>query len=90
VDFEKQGQAQIIACSGAYKHGSLKVIRNGIGIEDVGTLEGMQELSGIWALRSSFESMFLYFILVMIQYWYWGSLTRRDFKFWTIWKGSVN
>ena len=29
VDLEKQGQDQLITCSGAFKEGALKIIRNG-------------------------------------------------------------
>ena len=36
VDLKKEGQGQIVACSGASKNGSLRVIRNGIGIESLG------------------------------------------------------
>jgi len=35
VDTEKQGQGQVITCSGAYKDGSLRLIRNGIGLNEV-------------------------------------------------------
>lgn len=34
VDLERQGQGQVVTCSGAYKDGSLRVIRNGIGINE--------------------------------------------------------
>lgn len=29
VDLERQGQGQLVTCSGAYKEGSLRIIRNG-------------------------------------------------------------
>ena len=56
VDSETQGQGQMVACAGAYKHGSLKVLRHGVGLEEVGQLEGMQELKRVWSLRSSFNA----------------------------------
>nr|8G66_A Chain A, DNA damage-binding protein 1 [Homo sapiens]8G66_D Chain D, DNA damage-binding protein 1 [Homo sapiens] len=31
VDLERQGQGQLVTCSGAFKEGSLRIIRNGIG-----------------------------------------------------------
>ena len=34
VDLERQGQGQVVTCSGAYKDGSLRVVRNGIGINE--------------------------------------------------------
>ena len=34
VDPERQGQGQVVTCSGAYKHGSLRIIRNGIVINE--------------------------------------------------------
>ena len=39
VDLERQGQGQVVTCSGAYKDGSLRVVQNGIGInEQVGLI----------------------------------------------------
>lgn len=34
VDLERQGQGQVVTCSGAYKDGSLRIVRNGIGINE--------------------------------------------------------
>ena len=34
VASERQGQCQVVTCSGAYKDGSLRVIRSGIGIHE--------------------------------------------------------
>lgn len=31
VDLDRQGQGQLVTCSGAYRDGSLRIIRNGIG-----------------------------------------------------------
>jgi DNA damage-binding protein 1 len=32
-------QGQVVTCSGAFKDGSLRVIRNGIGINEQATIE---------------------------------------------------
>jgi DNA damage-binding protein 1 len=34
VASERQGQCHVVTCSGAYKDGSLRVIRSGIGIHE--------------------------------------------------------
>jgi hypothetical protein len=34
VDLERQGQGQVVTCSGAFKNGSLLIVRNGIGINE--------------------------------------------------------
>ena len=39
VDLERQGQGQLVTCSGAYKEGSLRIIRNGIGIHEHATID---------------------------------------------------
>ena len=36
---DNEGQSQIITCSGCYKEGSLRIIRNGIGIQERATAE---------------------------------------------------
>ncbi|GBP22857.1 DNA damage-binding protein 1 [Eumeta japonica] len=49
VDLEKQGQGQLITCSGAYKMGSLRIIRNGIGIQEHASID-LPGIKGLWAL----------------------------------------
>ncbi|KAJ3153509.1 DNA damage-binding protein 1a [Geranomyces variabilis] len=55
IDIDKQGQDQVVAACGGNKDGSLRVIRNGIGIEVLGTLDDVPNLTGIWALRRGFD-----------------------------------
>ncbi|KYR00793.1 UV-damaged DNA binding protein1 [Tieghemostelium lacteum] len=49
VDLEKQGQGQIITCSGIFKDGTLRIVRNGIGIAEQASIE-LQGIKGIWSL----------------------------------------
>lgn len=39
VLFESNGQSQLITCSGAFKEGSIRMIRNGIGIHEQATID---------------------------------------------------
>lgn len=39
VDIEKQGQGQLITCSGGHKNGTLRIIRSGIGIQESANIE---------------------------------------------------
>ena len=55
VDFERQGQGQLITCSGAFKEGSLRIIRNGIGIQEHASID-LSGIKGIWPLRVNTES----------------------------------
>jgi len=50
VDLDRQGQGQIVTCSGVYNTGSLRVIRNGIGINDHGFVE-MIGIKAMWSLK---------------------------------------
>ena len=52
VDLERDGQCQLVTCSGAFGDGSLRVVRQGVGIEQHASvdLEGMRRL---WSLRSA-------------------------------------
>lgn len=52
VDLERQGLSQIVTCSGVYGSGSLRVIRNGIGVIEEALAE-LPGIRGVWALRSS-------------------------------------
>ncbi|KAK2168127.1 hypothetical protein LSH36_20g08004 [Paralvinella palmiformis] len=50
VDLERQGQGQLVTCSGAHKEGSLRIIRNGIGIQEHATID-LPGVKGIWPLK---------------------------------------
>lgn len=47
------GQARIVTGSGAYQDGSLRSVRSGVGLEDVGVLGEMEHISNLFDLRSS-------------------------------------
>ena len=38
-NFLTQGQGQLVTCSGAFKEGSLRIIRNGIGIHELASID---------------------------------------------------
>jgi len=50
VDLERQGQGQLVTCSGANKEGSLRIIRNGIGIHEHASID-LDGIMGLWALK---------------------------------------
>ncbi len=50
VDIEKQGQGQLITCSGANRSGSLRVIRSGIGIHEMANVE-LNGVKAMWPLK---------------------------------------
>ena len=52
VDLERQGQGQVVTCSGVLKDGSLRVVRNGVGINEQAAVE-LHGLKGIWSLRAA-------------------------------------
>ncbi|XP_060526030.1 DNA damage-binding protein 1 isoform X2 [Cylas formicarius] len=52
VDLERQGQGQLVTCSGAFKEGSLRIIRNGIGIQEQASID-LTGIKGMWALQAS-------------------------------------
>ncbi|KAG0048736.1 DNA damage-binding protein 1a [Gryganskiella cystojenkinii] len=55
VDLEGQGQGQIVACSGAFKDGSLRIVRSGVGINDRAVLD-LPGIKGLWSLKDDLES----------------------------------
>ncbi|CAK9232974.1 unnamed protein product [Sphagnum jensenii] len=63
VDLERQGQGQVVTCSGAFKDGSLRIVRNGIGINEQASAE-LQGIKGIWSLRASSTDTFDTFLVV--------------------------
>ncbi|XP_035782512.1 DNA damage-binding protein 1-like [Anopheles albimanus] len=54
VDLERQGQGQMITCSGSFKEGSLRIIRNGIGIQEHACID-LPGIKGMWPLRTGID-----------------------------------
>ncbi|KAF4631916.1 hypothetical protein G7Y89_g6206 [Cudoniella acicularis] len=46
------GQARLVTCSGAHEEGSLRSVRSGVGLEDIGILADMDEIREVFSLRS--------------------------------------
>ncbi|ETS83019.1 hypothetical protein PFICI_04895 [Pestalotiopsis fici W106-1] len=46
------GQARIVTGSGVYKDGSLRSVRSGVGLEDIGILAQMEAIQAVFPLRS--------------------------------------
>ena len=57
VDLQRQGQSQIVCCSGIGSDGSLRIIKNGIGIDEVACID-MPGLEGLWSLTETNNSIY--------------------------------
>jgi DNA damage-binding protein 1 len=53
VNEYSSGQARIVTGSGAYQDGSLRSVRSGVGLEDLGVLGEMEHISDLFSLRSN-------------------------------------
>jgi DNA damage-binding protein 1 len=58
------GQARIVTASGAYNDGTLRSVRSGVGIEELGVLGEMQHITDLWALQVSSSGDFMDTLLV--------------------------
>lgn len=58
VDLERQGQGQLVTCSGAFKEGSLRIIRNGIGIQEHASID-LPSIKGMWAIQVASGKFFI-------------------------------
>jgi DNA damage-binding protein 1 len=47
------GQARLVTGSGAWEEGSLRSVRSGVGLEDIGILADIRHISGLFSLQSS-------------------------------------
>ena len=52
VNEYSSGQARIVTGSGAFQDGSLRSVRSGVGIEELGSLGDMQNVTEVFALKS--------------------------------------
>ena len=51
VDLERHGQGSLVTCSGAGKDGSLRIVRNGIGINEQARIE-LPGIKGLWSAHA--------------------------------------
>ena len=58
------GQARIVTGSGAYQDGSLRSVRSGVGLEDLGVLGEMEHISDLFSLRSNASAEYVDTLLV--------------------------
>ncbi|AQK88922.1 DNA damage-binding protein 1a [Zea mays] len=77
VDLDRQGQGQVVTCSGAFKDGSLRVVRNGIGINEQASVE-LQGIKGLWSLKSSINDPFDMYLVVTANSVRLVSCTSRE------------
>ena len=47
------GQACIVTASGAWQDGSIRSVRSGVGMEDLGTIGELSHITDLWAVSSS-------------------------------------
>lgn len=52
------GQARLITGSGAFKDGSLRTVRSGVGLEEQGLLDKMTNVTNIFSLKAASTSQF--------------------------------
>lgn len=53
VNEYSSGQARIVTGSGAFKDGSLRSVRSGVGLEDLGSIGEMENITDVFSLKSS-------------------------------------
>lgn len=58
------GQARIVTGSGAFDDGTLRSVRSGVGMEEVGVLGEMDHITDLWGLQSTGTGDFLDTLLV--------------------------
>uniref|UniRef100_A0A914W414 DNA damage-binding protein 1 n=1 Tax=Plectus sambesii TaxID=2011161 RepID=A0A914W414_9BILA len=58
-----EGQSQVVTCSGAFKEGSLRVVRNGIGIEEHASVD-LPGVKGLFAFQKDSQDGFDNYLLV--------------------------
>ncbi|KAJ5256820.1 hypothetical protein N7478_012924 [Penicillium angulare] len=58
------GQARIVTGSGAFDDGTLRSVRSGVGMEELGVLSEMDHITDLWGLQTQGDSDFMDTLLV--------------------------
>lgn len=62
-DMKLDNAAQVVMCSGVMADGSLRIVRNGIGMIEQATVE-LPGIKGMWALRASHMDAFDTYLVI--------------------------
>lgn len=62
VDLERHGQCQLVTCSGAFKDGTLRIIRNGVGIQEQANVD-LPGIKGLWSLKPNSSARYDQYIV---------------------------
>ncbi|KXS13000.1 hypothetical protein M427DRAFT_100883 [Gonapodya prolifera JEL478] len=57
VDLDGRGQGTVVACCGGFKDGSVRVVRNGVGVSEIAGVE-VEGVRGVWSLREGFGAKY--------------------------------
>lgn len=79
VNVEKQGQSQIITCSGGHKNGSLRIIKSGIGINENAIID-LPGVKTIWPLRLAESFLDDHLLVSFFDYTKILSLENEEFE----------
>jgi len=61
------GEARIVTGSGGWSEGSLRSVRSGVGLEDIGILPDMEDVQGLFALRSNGKNVDILIVSLSIE-----------------------
>lgn len=80
VDLEKQGQGQLVTCSGHMKDGTLRIIRNGIGLNEKSSID-LANIRGVWSLKLGKKQRKINYLLItfIIDSFLWHCEDDGDF-----------
>ncbi|BFZ62534.1 DNA damage-binding protein 1a [Saitoella coloradoensis] len=53
---DQGGEGQIVTCSGAYRDGSLRVVKHGVGLDELAVVGDMPGIRHVWALKPDLGS----------------------------------
>jgi DNA damage-binding protein 1 len=63
MDMERQGQCQLVTCSGGDKDGSLRIIRSGIALHEEASID-LPHIKAVWAIKAQEKDEFHKYIVL--------------------------
>ncbi|KAG7088601.1 hypothetical protein E1B28_012575 [Marasmius oreades] len=57
TDVDGSGQPQIVTCSGGANTGSVNVVRMGADFDELAAVTGLENVTNVWPIRTSFRSL---------------------------------
>jgi len=66
VDLDRQGQCQVVTCSGVAHTGAISVLREGMGVDECARI-AIPGVRGLWTLKTNYDNEYEHYLILTLN-----------------------